>query len=149
MKKLLQNRLGIASVEFLIYACLISFMIFGTIDYWVVQQRVNQVEHIKNYYLDRVRLEGYLTTEDETTLASKLEKAKFNDIEISATASESRGDSRILRNIEDLDDSEVYLKITCKPVPQPFILAQLIGSGTPEPFVIDVSGGALSERVDP
>lgn len=148
MKKLLQNRRGIASVEFLIYACLISFMIFGTIDYWITQQRVNQVEYLKNYYLDRVRLEGRLTLEDEASLMGRLTAAKFSDIVIETTAKESQGQPRVLRNTDDLDGSEVYLKIKCKPIPQPFIVAQLIGSGAPGPFVINVSGRALSERVD-
>lgn len=149
MRRLLRDQRGIASVQFLIYASLISFMIFGTIDYWITQQRVSQVEFIKNYYLDRVRLEGCLTINDEASLTSRLIAAQFSNIVIDTIAKESLGQSRVLRNTSDLNGSEVYLEIQCEPTPQPFLVAQMIGTGAPGPFIIDVKGRALSERVDP
>lgn len=148
-RNFLKDESGNAAIQFIIYAGLISFMIFGSIDYWLTQQRISQVEFIKQYYLDRVRLEGCLTIEDESSLVSRLTAAQFNNITINTSAKESMGEPRVLRNSDDLDGSEVYLEIKCEPEPQPFLLAQLIGSPAPGPFTIDVKGRALSERVDP
>ena len=149
MSNLFKDERGSAAIQFIVYAGLISFMIFGSIDYWLTQQRISQVEFIKQYYMDRVRLEGCLTADDESSLVSHLTAAQFDNITINTSAKESLGESRVLRNTNDLDGSEVFLEITCEPVPQPFALVQLIGSDAPGAFTIDVKGRALSERVDP
>ena len=147
MLKALSSERGITTVEFLLYAGLVVFLIFGSIDYWITGQRINQVEHLKNYYLDRVRLEGYLTVADENELVGRLTAAGFEDITIDAPK-ESAGWPRVLRS-NDLSASEVWLRIRCRMVPRPFVFAQAIGGGVPGDFYVDVGGRALSERVEP
>jgi len=102
-------------------------------------------------YLARMRLEGYLTIQDEQDLITD-----FNNIscpiqnpatDIVATAKESNGDNRILRS-NDPVSSELMLQITCKPDPQPFNFMQLLG-GSPGTTTIKVGGKELSERVNP
>lgn len=150
LKKIIADKRGAASVQFMIYAALMAFLIFGAIDYWLVQQRINHVEHVKEYYLDRVRLEGWLSSADETALSAVLTNAGYTDIQIACSAKESSPfTQRVLRNPEDLNGSEVFLEIKCKPQPQPFALARLIKAGEPGPFEIVARGRALSERVTP
>ena len=46
------------SAELLIIIAIICFLIFGSQDYFLAQLKIQQAEHIKNYYLDRMRLKG-------------------------------------------------------------------------------------------
>jgi hypothetical protein len=96
-----------------------------------------------------MRLEGFLTVTDENMLITKLTEAQYSNIQIDATAIESLGQARVLRNTDDPIGSEVFLEIKCEPTPKPFVISQIIGAGAPGPFIIDVKGRALSERVDP
>ena len=62
---------------------------------------------------------------------------------------ESQGDSRVLRNVEDPLQSEIWLKVAARMDQKPFILGRLLGSGESGEFVIRVAGRELSERVSP
>ena len=148
LKRFIICQRGYGTFEFLLYAGLIIFLVFGSIDYALTQNRISQVDMYKEYYLDRVRLEGWLSTADESALVSGLSAKGYQDITIDAPR-ESQGHSRILRNTEDPAASEVWLGIQCRPVPQPLKFGGAIGSPAGEEFVINVGGRALSERVDP
>lgn len=139
---------GFVTVEFLIVGMLIFFLVFVGTDFWIVQVRQQAAEHLKNYYLDRVRVEGYLSTADENEMVARFQGAGCEVVNINAPR-ESRGDPRVLRNTDDLAESEVRLEVEARPRPRPFTLGMLIGSGPPGDYTIKVGGRALSERVDP
>jgi len=130
------------------------FLVFGAIDYWTIMVKVGQVDNLKEYYLDRARLEGWLSASDEAELRQRLNDTLYDDIHITATDSsnlsikESDGAVRVLRNNNSPLDSEISLSIRCKPNPQPFFAGLLLGKVQTD-FYIDRGGKALSERVDP
>jgi hypothetical protein len=140
----LSNEQGaVLGVEFLIVACLVVFLIFGATDYWLAQVKLQQAEHIKNYYLDRVRVEGCLTSRDEAEMLGRFDQAGFTVKSIDAPA------TRVLRNVEDPTLSEVWLRVELEPDRRFFVLGRLLGTAEPEGLTMRVAGRGLSERVEP
>jgi len=148
MRPVFKCRKGFVTVEFLIAGVLIFFLVFVGTDYWFVQAKQQMCEHIKNYYLDRIRGEGFLSSADETEMRERFGRIGCPVVQITAPM-ESRGYGRILRNTEDPVSSEVWLEVEVRPDPQPFLLGALIGSGPEGEFTLKVGGRALSERVGP
>ncbi|MTI84369.1 MAG: hypothetical protein FH756_10790 [Firmicutes bacterium] len=147
----LSNQSGNSLVSLLVSFTLLVFLLMQPIDTFVFQSKHQMAENIMHKYLARMRLEGYLTTTDENNLI-----ADFNNIkcliqnpatDIIANARESNGDNRILRSSDPVS-SELTLKITCKPDPQPCNFMQIFG-GAPGSTTITVGGKSLSERVNP
>lgn len=137
---------GYATVEFLICGLLLFYLAFVSTDYWLIQVKMQQADHIKNYYLDRIRVQGCLTSTDRDELKDKFKKIDCDIASIDAPT------KPVLRNVDDLTDlsaSEVWLKVEAKPKTKPFFLGTLVGADKPEDFVIRVSGRALSEKVNP
>lgn len=140
----IKNEKGsVLSIEFLIVAMLLVFLVFGATDYWLVQVKMQQAEHIKNYYLDRIRVEGCLTPSDQAEMVSRFQQAGFTVESIDAPT------SRILRNVEDPTASEVWLRVDVKLNQKPFLLGTLLGMSEPDGLTVRVAGRELSERVDP
>ncbi len=148
---LTNDQSGNALVTVLIAFTLLVFLLMQPLDTFVFQVKHQMAETIMHKYLARMRLEGYLTIQDEQDLITD-----FNNIscpiqnpstDIVATAKESNGDNRILRS-NDPVSSELMLQITCTPDPQPFNFMQLLG-GAPGTTTIKVGGKELSERVNP
>jgi hypothetical protein len=139
---------GFVTVEFLIVGMMVFFLVFVGTDFWIIQTKQQACEHLKNYYLDRVRVEGYLSAADESEMAARFQNAGCPVVSVSAPR-ESQGDSRVLRNTGDPTDSEVWLYVEACPAVQPFVMGGLIGSAPSGEFTIKVGGRALSERVDP
>lgn len=122
-------------------------MTFGALDYWIVMIKHQQAEHIMQMYLQRMQVEGYLTTADETAMIQA-----YNDIGCPVVAiegpRESQGDPRVTRNLTT--NAYVSLKVTTKPAPTPLFAGTLIGGNTgDDTFRIIVGGRMLSERVNP
>jgi hypothetical protein len=135
---------GIITVEFLICGLVLFFLVFVSTDYWLIQVKNQQADHIKNYYLDRIRVEGYLTDADRNDMIQK-----FNAIDCQVQSIDAPV-TPVLRNVDDPTQSEVWLRVEAKPNTQPFFLGTLIGADAPDgSFLIRVSGRALSERVNP
>jgi len=144
MQRLLQNQQGsVLSVEFLIVSILILFLVYGATDYWLMQVKMQQAEHIKNYYLDRIRVEGCLTDADRQDMINRFQEAGFTVTNIDAPA------TRVLRNIDDPTQSEVWLRVEAKMDGKPFVLAGLLNMNSPNEFTFRVAGRGLSERVTP
>lgn len=137
------ERGSVLSIEFLIVAMLLIFLVFGATDYWLLQVKMQQAEHIKNYYLDRIRVEGCLTSSDQAEMISRFQQAGFTVESIDAPT------TRILRNIEDPTASEVWLRVDVKLNQKPFLLGSLLGEADHNGLIIKVAGRGLSERVDP
>jgi hypothetical protein len=135
----------------LIVILVLTFMLIQPIDTSVYQNKNNAARMILNKYMNKMRLDGYLTSTNEAGIIQD-----FNNIgcpisdpatDIDASAKESRGDARVLRSI-DPSASALSLKIICTPAPQPFKMMSLIG-GTQTPTQIKVGRVDQSERVDP
>jgi hypothetical protein len=136
-------------IDFLIISTLVFFMLFVGVDYYTTLAQHQIAEHIMHYYLERVRVEGFLTISDESEM-----KAKFNATDLPVTSiscpRQSQGSARILRNPQNSDDSRITMAITCKPKTRPFLVGSLIGGASaPDSFRVKVGGSVLSERVDP
>lgn len=143
------NRFGSTVFEFLIVLTLVLFFLFTGVDYYVVLAQHQMAEHTMHYYLERVRLEGFLTTADEEEM-----KTKFNSIglpiESISCPRQSWGNPRVLRKPRNLNASRITMTVTCKPEQRPLLIGRLIGGNTaPDSFRIRVGGSVLSERVKP
>lgn len=155
MIKRLSNQKGIALIiECLIILVPLLIFYFAYLNQWGLQMRINQAEHIKNYYLNRIRLEGYLSETDMMDLQNKLDQAGFRLVKLSApvqnpglvgvdTSECTVG--RVLRkvNIEDpaeIASATVWLKIEIQP--KTGDLPEDVGP-------IKLTGRSLSERVSP
>lgn len=138
---MVKNERGQASIELLIIALLFFMVIFGAFDYWTTMIRIQQAEHIKNYYLDRVRLQGMLTDQDRADLENKFDQIGFNITTIDSPP------GRVTRSldIEEGNYPDVWLQITTEFKERPFMLGTFLGKEntlTPE-----FKGRALSEYV--
>lgn len=148
--RLLKDLKGFITVEFLIYFMIFVFLMFGAVDYYIVQTRHQLAEHIKEYYLDRISVEGYLTISDEEEMIEK-----FNDIGITVeeidAPRQSKGDPPVLRDNSNPTGSEVWLKVTGTPKTKPFLLGRLFGASETvgSEAKISVGGRRLSERIEP
>lgn len=138
-----------SAVDFLIVSTLIFFLIFAGVDYYVALAQHQIAEHIMHYYLERVRVEGFLTSSDEAEMVSKFSSVGMT-VESISCPRQSRGDARVLRNPQNPDASRITMTITLKPAQRPFLVGTLIGgSAAPSTYRIRVGGSVLSERVAP
>lgn len=124
-------------------------MIFVGVDYYLVQTQHTVAEHIMHYYLERVRVEGFLTSADESEMVTKYGSVGMT-VESIACPRQSQGAARVLRNPQDPDASRINFTVTLKPTWRPLMSGLLIGaSAAPDTFRIKVGGSVLSERVYP
>lgn len=128
-------------VELVIVFAFLCFLIFGAMDFHFVQIEQLKAEHVLNYYLDRTRLEGYLTVQDEADMIGAFKSVGLTVVSIEGPR-EAAGDERVLR------PSEVSLAVTCSFDKKPFIMGVLIGS-SPQGVLMKVKGDILSERISP
>lgn len=135
-------------IEFLFVFVLSVFLFFGMLDYWVVLTKHQYAEHLMHRYLQRMQVEGWLSSADEAALMDAFDSFGC-PVESIEARRESQGQERILRNPEDLDASTVRLRITCRPTPSPLMVGRLIGGKTGRGMTITVGGAMLSERVNP
>lgn len=148
--RLLKNNNGSAmSIEFLILLPIILFLIFGGTDYLVTQVQYDQIEHLKVFYLDRMKIDGTLTDDDRTKLFNKLTVQGYSNIMITAT--DANGDALdsttvLVRNIDNPDNSKLVLNIIATPKFKPFMFGQLLGATPTSDFYFNVGGETLSEK---
>ncbi|NLI74785.1 MAG: prepilin-type N-terminal cleavage/methylation domain-containing protein [Euryarchaeota archaeon] len=147
--RLLRNQRGVTVLELLVSILILTFLVFGAIDYDILKKKHQYAEHTMHKYLQRMQIEGRLSISDENSL--KTDFSTFSCPVANITAQrESQGNPRILRNPYDINESNVTLKISCKPVPQPLLTGRLVrGNTLDKDFRIVVGGAMLSERVYP
>ncbi len=142
-------------VDFLITCTLIVFMLFAGVDYFTQVAQYQIAQHIMRYYLERARVEGYLTSTDESQIISK-----FAQAQMTVTSSDILVTNPVLGNItgpleRDADNAnnddyaEIDLTIEYKPDQQPFVFGELIGVSAPSSSTYHpkVGGSVLSEYV--
>ncbi|MCL6639514.1 MAG: hypothetical protein K6T80_07540 [Firmicutes bacterium] len=118
-------------------------------DYYVIMSQHKAAEHIMHYYLERIRVEGYLTAADETEMVSKYSSIGMT-VEGISCPRQSRGDSRVLRDTSDLNASKINVLVTVKPPWRPLTMGMLIGASPADAdFRIKVGGSVISEKVNP
>lgn len=141
-RKILRDNRGIAmSVEFLIIGMFMTIIVFDMVDKWNALIRIQQAEHVKNYYLDRSRLAGGLANADQILMTKALEEMDFNIESISAPPAGSV--VRTLNLTTPSDVPEVWLNIELSFKHNPFLLGEFFGLDTPGN--IKLSGRAFTE----
>jgi hypothetical protein len=134
-------------IDFLITAALSFFLIFTGVDYFTPIAQYQIAEHVMHYYLERARVEGWLTASDESELTGKFATADMTVQSISVTNQGVPLSSPLERNTDNPDASEIDLLITYKPEQQPFTIGGLIGVPAPSTYTPKVGGSVLSEYV--
>lgn len=141
MFDVIRNQRGQATIEFLVIATLIFMLIFGAIDYWLVLVKLQNAEHLKNFYLDRARVTGYLSTTDRNNLTTSMNKLGFADVVITAPT------KQVVRSL----DSNPLITITITAdfgENSPFMMDFFLDKGSKnQPFYITLSGQTYSEYV--
>lgn len=115
---------------------------------YLVQTKHLKAQNILHYYLDRTRLEGYLTVADETAMVDAFKSVGLTVTSIEGPR-ESMGDPRVLRNNLDPAASEITLQVTASFDQQPFVMGLLINGVPPQDVQLKVGGKTFSERVNP
>ena len=146
--RLLRDTRGFLIVELLIVFSLLAFLVFGSLDLYLVQVKHLRAEQLLNYYLDRMRLEGYLTAADEAAMVNAFKGVGLTVTSIQGPR-ESVGDARVLRNNLDPAASEITLQVTASFDQKPFIMGLLINGSPPQAVQLKVGGKTYSERVNP
>lgn len=148
-RSLKDDKGAINSVEFLVYLTIILFLLFGGVDYYVTQVQLSGLEHIKDYYTDRMRIEGNLTEEARTELKTNLEKKDYKNIEINVLNNDGTAIDKttvVTRNIDNPTTSILELQIKATPKFVPFMFGRFIGVKEDENFYFMVKGKVLSEK---
>lgn len=142
--------------EFLVLSFIVFYLLFATIDFYTLFAQHQRATHILNYYLERVRVEGYLSAEDEgsysagTGIQGAFKRAGMQLESITECPRQTQGDARVIRNPANSDASQIQMKLTIVPVVAPFFAGIFLGNDTSDStYRIVVGGAVLSERVDP
>jgi len=133
---------GQATWDFLVISLILFIVLFGVVDYWMTVVKIQQAEHIKNYYLSRSRIEGMLLQDDEAELIDK-----FDQIGLTVNAINSPP-SRIKRtlNISEGSYPEVWLEIQAEFKNYPFMIGLFLNKDDDPTLVF--KGREISEYVD-
>lgn len=146
LKKLKKQKGFAVSLDFIIVFILIFLVVWGFSDYWLNYLKIQQGEHIKNKYLDRVKLEGWLTEQDAANMIKEYEDLGF---EVSAineprTAMGTRIRRALPGETASISEQEVWLTVKVKLTPS-FLLGKFFNDQ--EELQITYKGTALSEYV--
>lgn len=147
-QRLLNDQNGFIVIEFLLVSLLLVFLTYSVVEYWLVMTQHQQASHLVNKYLERMSLEGRLSSADETKLNFDYQKIGLTVESLQGTR-ESQGCARVLRNPRDLESSILNLKVTTFPLVEPIWIGALIGGSKGGTFKIIVGGEVVSERIDP
>lgn len=144
IKQFIQDNRGQAiSADFIIVGLILIVLMFGCIDYWVTEANLQQAEHIKNYYLDRSRITGGLSSEDRINMTSSLDKCGFTVSSISAP-----DEGSVKRDLDNLGIiPEVWLNVHIKFKNQPFLIGSFLGVNNDK--TIKLTGRSFTEYVGP
>lgn len=148
----LLDQQGSAGISFLIVSTLIFFILFISVDYFVLFANHQIAKHVMYYHLERIRVEGWLPQDEEQAIRDKYADAGLEVEDISCmnglnSAKESAGGTVVYKDPENPDASKIELKITLKPEQRPLVSATLIGAdAAADDFRIKVGGMVLSEK---
>lgn len=146
---LLNCRGSVSSIEFLIYFTLFIFILFSGIDYFVTQQQYNMLESVHSFYMNKMKIEGTLSSDSYYEMFNKLTNLGFKDIIIEGLDVNKvplDDNTLLVRNLEDVSASEMELYIKATPKFVPFMFGKLIGITETDKFYFEVGGRTLSEK---
>ena len=150
LKRILKSECGaLTSIELLIWTTITVFIIFGGIDYYVVEKQLNDIEEVKTHYLSQMKISGVYSRRLQNNMEEELQKKGLSDIDIYATDgydSIINSDDTIFRNVDDVKASTINLYIKAKPKVKPFVFGKLLGVNENEEFYFNVKGRTVSER---
>ena len=143
----------------LIYITLLLFFVFGSVDFTITLIHYMQAEQIKETYLDRMRIEGWLSAAAFEEMEERyshigmtikgIEGTVHNAVEIpNNSLSGGYIDKPVTRNVENINESKVTINIELKPVTKPFFSGKLLGQSNDEEFVYRLGGVVYSELPD-
>jgi len=145
---LLNEDSGMIVIELLLAVLLLVFLLYTPAEFYIHQSQHQMAGKLVNKYLDRMTLEGRLSSADEAALT-----ADFSNIGLTVTTIEGQrenlGNTRVLKRPEDPDASTLKLKITATPIVEPIWTGKLIGANSGAGSQIVVGGERLSERRNP
>lgn len=117
-------------VELLIVLVPLLLLYFSWLDTWHLQAEIQQGYHIHNYYMNRIRVEGWLSEQDMMDMYNL-----YNDIGLEVTAISAPVENgglvgvnmsectvgRVLRDTsidssEDLNNSSIWLFVEASPI---------------------------------
>jgi hypothetical protein len=144
----LRNERG-TIIDFLITCLAICFFCFAGVEYFTPIAQNQIAENISHYYLERARVEGYLTAQDGTDLTNKFASAQMTVESISVTNQGIPITAPLERDPDNPDASEIDISIQYEPDQQPFTIGELIGVPAPSSstYKPKVGGSVLSEYV--
>jgi len=139
---------GIISVELLILFMVLMFLVFASVDYFNTLIQYQLAQHLCNYYLERVRVCGRLTTADETEMITKFSGIGLTVESIASVPRESLGQPAVTKNLDNPDGCKITMTLTLKPAKRPFLIGYLVGGDmAADSFRIKVGGTVLSEKI--
>lgn len=131
------------------YFTIFIFIIFGGVDYYITEVQHTIVEEATNFYLSKMKFAGTLYDDDRINLVKELSDKGFKNINISAKdgyGNELNSDTIIVRDVENLTGSTLYLEVKAEPHTKPFIFGKLLGVKEREEFYFKVDRRSMSER---
>ncbi|MCR4441897.1 MAG: hypothetical protein NUV48_07050 [Peptococcaceae bacterium] len=135
-------------IEFLLIFVVIAYLSFQATDLALILGQHQGAKHLLKQYADRVRLNGRLSSTDETEFRNKMTQLGLT-VESIDTQKESEGEPRILRS-NDPVASTIPITVVCKPVQRPFKVGALIGGDSVgDSWRIRLQITVFSERIDP
>lgn len=129
---------GQATIELLIIITLIFAVLYGAADYWMTMVRIQQAEHVKNFYLDRARIEGCLKDSSQAEIREKMDRLGLKVTNISVPT------MPVKRSLNDYPIIE--LKIETEFKNNPFMLGFFLGEDNK--FKPEFYGKVFSEYVE-
>ena len=149
---LLEN--GIVTVEVVIYLTILLFVLFGSVDFTVTLLKYMQAEQVKEFYLDCMRINGWLSSE----MYSEME-ARFADLNMEIVGIEGAVEIDIAnntrahiplsepvkRNTVNVTNSKISLILELEPEEKPFFAGRLLGLSEGDNFTYIVGGETYSE----
>ncbi len=149
-KGLLGDTRGFMStIEFIFLFTIIIFVLFGGVDYYLTEVQHNIVEETTNFYLSKMKFTGTLHDNDRQSIIAELSDKGFKNITVSATdgyGNELSSNTIIVRNVEDLTASVLFIEVKAEPFTKPFMFGRLLGSKEEDNFYFKVDRRSMSER---
>ena len=146
--------------ELLVVMLLLMALTFGGVDYWMMLTQFQQADHLKNQYLDHIRLNGCLDETSKAVLINRLEELGFEgkdggEITISVT---KVGDptviyteaNRAVRKVGDkaADIPEILFTIEGKFKKDKFWISSLLGNAEDGTVPFKLQGTTYSEYIE-
>lgn len=146
--------------ELLVVIVFLMAFTFGGIDYWMMMTQFQQADHLKNQYLDHIRLNGCLDETSKAVLINRLEELGFEgkdggEITISVT---KVGDptviyteaNRAVRKVGDTaaDIPEILFTIEGQFKKDKFWISSLLGNPEDGTVPFKLQGTTYSEYIE-